>query len=389
MRIAGLPGLRAFAIVGAAGAALVLTGCGTGGAPNNSAVTVSGSTLAIYASQPPGTVDSVSADVLDAERLAFKQSGAKAGHFALRLHVVHGDEVSADARQAVSDNTAIAYLGEIPPGTSGVSVQITNELGLLEVSPTDTSVFLTRATPAVKGSPQHFFPSHVNFNETFGRVVPTTAAEAKALVTRMKHQGVKTLTVADDGTDYGASVAQEVCTDASGAGLTVSASASGADAMFYGGLPDKTATGMLDSVINGSPKVKLYASSALYDDQFVSGLSSAAQGALTVSAPGFMTGSLDAAGQSFVQAFKRTYGHAPAPQAIFGYEAMKAVVATLVKAGTHAASRSTVVGDFRDLTRSAADSALGAYTLNGGDTNIAPFIFAGVSGGKLIPRAQG
>jgi ABC-type branched-subunit amino acid transport system substrate-binding protein len=368
----------------------VLAGCGTGGAPNNSAVTVAGSTLAIYASQPPGLAnDPVAADVLDAERLAFKQTGEKAGKFSLQLHVVHGTEVSDDARQVISDNTAIAYLGEIPPGTSGVSVQITNELGLLQVSPTDTSVFLTRATPAVKGSPLHFFPANGNFKETFARLVPTTAAEANAIVARMKGQGVKKLGISDDASDYGASVAQEVRSDATAAGIAVTGLASGADAFFYGGLPGAVATKALDTAASTAPSAKLYASSALYDDAFVGGLSSGAQSALTVSAPGFMPGKLDAVGKSFVTAFKAAYHHTPAPQAIFGYEAMRAIVATLTQAGAHAASRSTVVGDFRQLKRSAADSAIGAYTINGGDSNIASFVFAGVTGGKLVPRAHG
>jgi ABC-type branched-subunit amino acid transport system substrate-binding protein len=321
--------------------------------------------------------------------MAFSQSGGKAGKFKLQLRVIHAQEVSDVARQVVSDNNAIAYLGEIPPGTSGVSVQITNELGILQVSPTDTSVFLTRPTPAVKDSPLHWYPANSSFKETFGRVVPTTAAEASAIVARMKSQGAKTITVADDGTDYGASIAQEVRSDAGGSGLTVSSSASGADAMFYGALPGKTATGMLDSVANGSPRLKLYASSALYNDQFVAGLSGAAQRALTVSSPGFMPGKLDSVGQKFVSAFKSAHGHTPAPEAIFGYEAMRAVIATLVAAGSHAAERSTIVADFRQLKQSATQSAVGAYTINGGDTDISPFVFAGVTGGKLVPSAQG
>jgi ABC-type branched-subunit amino acid transport system substrate-binding protein len=388
VRVAGLLGPRALTVAGACAVALAVAGCGTTGAPSNAAVTISGSTLVIYAAQPAGG-DPVAGDVLAAERMAFSQSGGKAGNFKLQLRVIQAKEVSDAARQVVSDNDAIAYLGEIPPGTSGVSVQITNELGILQVSPTDTSVYLTRPTPAVKDSPLHWYPANSSFKETFGRVVPTTAAEASAIVARMKSQGAKTITVADDGTDYGASIAQEVRSDASGAGLTVSSSASGADAMFYGALPGKTATGMLDSVANGSPKLKLYASSALYNDQFVSGLSGAAQRALTVSSPGFMPGKLDAVGQKFVSAFKSANGHAPAPEAIFGYEAMRAVVATLVAAGSHAAERSTVVTDFRQLKQSATQSAVGAYTIKGGDTDIAPFVFAGVTGGKLVPAAQG
>lgn len=371
--------------------ALALAGCGAAGSASNAAATITGTTLSIDASQPPGSGGGrVAADVLDAERLAFSQSGGKVGAFHLGFHVVHAREVSADARDAISDKTAIAYLGEIGPGTSGVSVQITNELGLLQVSPTDTAVYLTRSTPAVGGAPLHFYPSHSSYQETFARVVPTTAAEAKALVARMRTQGVKRLDVSDDGSDYGRAIAAEVRSDAPAAGLTVQASASGADGVFYGGLPGTSATRALDSAASAAPSAKLFASSALYDDTFVAKLSSAAQSALTVSAPGFYPSSaLDAVGKQFVSTFTRHYRHAPVPQAIFGYEAMRAVLAVLAEAGRHASSRQVVVSDFRALKRSASQSALGAYALSGGDTNIARFVFARVSGGRLVVRASG
>ena len=339
--------------------ALVVAGCGSTTASSNSAVTVSGSTLTIYASEPPGdSGGQVASDVLDAERLAFSQSGAKVGQYHLRFAVAHGDEVSADARKAVSDQTSIAYLGEIGPGTSGVSVQITNELGLLQVSPTDTAIYLTHATPAVKGAPRHFYPSHSNFGETFARVAPTTAAEAKAIVARIQGEGIKTLAIDDDGSQYGASIAQEVRSDASAAGLTVASTTAGAGAVFFGGLPGTVATHALDAAATAAPHARLFAPSALYDE-------------------------------GFVTSFQSHYHHTPAPQAIFGYEAMRAVIAALRQAGTHAAVRQAVVADFRSLKRSAGQSAIGAYTMHDGDISIAPFVFATVSGGRLVPRAAG
>lgn len=387
MRRVGLVRARVAAL-GAPLAALALTACGSsGGAPSNSAVTVSGKTLSIYAAQPPGNAGQAAADVFDAERLAFRQSGGHSGSFTLRLHAVNAPTVSQQARDAISDTTAIAYLGEIDPGTSGVSVQITNELGLLQVSPTDTAVYLTQATPTVPGSPLHFYPSHSSFQRTFARVVPTTAAEAKVLVKRMGAEHVSRLDVADDGSDYGRSVAAEVRQDAQAAGITVSSSASGANGMFYGGMPGSAATHALDAAAGAAPSARLFASSALYDDTFVGGLSAAAQKALTVSAPGFMPGSQSAKARQFVSAFRATYGHEPAPQAIFGYEAMQALLAVLDEAGAHAASRSTVVDDFRGLRN--RSSVLGTYSINGGDTSIAPFVLASAQGGRLVPRAAG
>ena len=370
--------------------ALLVAGCGGSAGTNNEAVTVAGATLSIYASQPPhGAGGQAAGDVVDAEHLAFDASDQKVGPYRLAFHVIDDDEVSADARQAVSDKTSIAYLGEVVPGTSGVSVQITNELGLLQVSPTDTAAYLTRAVPQVKSSPGHFYPAHSDFHATFARVVPTTLEEATALVARMRQVDVKTLDVGDDGSEYGVSVAAEVRSAAAGAGITVSSSPSGSDGVFYGGEPGAAATRALDAAAAAAPQAKLFAPSALYDDTFVAGLSSAAQKALTVSSPGFLPADLDAAGRQFQRTFQSTYHHAPAPEAIFGYEAMRAVLATLTEAQSHVAVRQIVVRDFRDLTRSPGDSALGAYTINGGDTNIHPFVFADVAGGKLVPRAAG
>jgi branched-chain amino acid transport system substrate-binding protein len=391
VRAVGLSALRVPLLTGCVvTVSLLVAGCGGTQGTNNEAVTVSGATLSIYASQPHGDSGGQAAgDVVDAERLAFDASDGKVGPYRLALHVIDDDEVSTDARQAVSDKTSIAYLGEVVPGTSGVSVQITNELGLLQVSPTDTAAYLTRAVPQVKNSPTHFYPAHSDFHATFARVVPTTLDEAKALVTRMQKIGVKTLDIGDDGSEYGVSVAAEVRGAAAAAGITVSSSPSGADGVFYAGEPGAAATRALNAAATAAPQAKLFAPSALYDDTFVAGLSSAAQQALTVSSPGFLKADLDPAGRQFERTFQSTYHHAPAPEAIFGYEAMRAVLATLSEAGGHVAVRQIVVRDFRDLTRPATDSALGAYTISGGDTNIAPFVFANVTGGKLVPRAAG
>jgi hypothetical protein len=401
VRLVGLSGGRGVALA-ACVSAVVLSGCSAEPSDNNEAVTVSGSTLAIYAAHPAaGAGGQAAADVYDAEQLAFKQSGAKVGTFTLAWRPVSGKLTSDEARTAVSDNTAIAYLGEIVPGSSGVSLQITNELGLLQISPTDTAAYLTQkvsagsgASSALTHSPGHWYPASSNFHQTFARVVPTTAQEAKALVARMQSQHVSSLTVDDDGSDYGVTVAAEVKAAASTAGITVSAgsSPSGAGAYFYGAsvasaAEQAQAVKALDAAASADPQAKLFAPSGLYDDTFVAQLSAAAQSQLTVSSPGFTSAQLDGPGIAFVQAFQKAYGHTPAPEAIFGYEAVQALVATLKEAGSSANIRNAVVTDFRSLKRS--QSAIGSYAISDGDTSITPFVMATVSGGKLVPHAQG
>jgi branched-chain amino acid transport system substrate-binding protein len=351
----------------------------------NSAVSVTGSTLTIYASQ--GAQDApagqAATDVLDAEQLAFGQNGSKVGKFTVSFVKLDGAKLSDNPRTAVQNQSAIAYLGEIEPGTSQVSVEITNELDLLQVSPTDTAAYLTQATPAVPGAPGTYYPSSSSYHETFARVVPTTAQEAQAIVAEMQSLHLSKLYVADDGQPYGATIAQEVRADAPGKGLTVQSSPSGADAVFYGGNTVAAATAAVDRAADASPGAKLFVPSALYDNTFVSGLSATAQHNLYVSSPGFTASTLTPAGKQFEAAFASTFGHSPAPEAIFGYEAMSAVLAVLKEAGSAADNRATVVADFRSIKD--RQSVLGTYSIVNGDTTIAPFIFAHVRGGALVP----
>jgi branched-chain amino acid transport system substrate-binding protein len=375
---------RAISLWAIGAVALAVAGCGT---QTSSSVSVTGTKLTIYTSQPPGTASQTTTDVLDAERLAYDQAPShQAGKLRIDLAPpLHGAEISDNGRTAIQDKTAIAYLGELVPGTSGVSVQINNQQGLLEVSPVDTAVYLTQPSAAVSGSPGHFYPSSSTFHQTFARVVPTTAQEAKALVGEMNSLRLTKLALSSDGSPYGDSIVSEVRSDAPTAGLSVVSGAAGADAVFYAGAPGAAATKALDQAAATNPSAKLFAPSALYDDSFVAGLSPAAQRNLYVSSPGFAPTALSAAGRRFVAAFTAKYGHAPAPQAIFGYEAMTEVLYVLGQEGANADSRADMVSSFRTL-KDPPKSVLGTYSIVGGDTNIAPFIFGRPVGGKLVAR---
>ncbi|HWE07964.1 MAG TPA: hypothetical protein VG325_01340 [Solirubrobacteraceae bacterium] len=370
------------AVLGALGVA----GCSS---QTNSVVSVTGSTLTIYGSRGGGGPGSVGGqtvtDVLDAEQLALRQNGSTVGKYSVSFVKLAGATPSDDARTAVQNQSAIAYLGEIQPGTSQVSVEITNELDLLQVSPTDTAVYLTQATPAVPGAPGKYYPSSSSYHETFARVVPNTAQEAKAIVSEMQALHLTKLYAdpSGDGQPYGKSIALEVRQDAPAQGLTLVSSPSGADAVFYGGNSASAATPALDRAADASPAAKLFVPSALYDTTFASGLSATAQRNLYVSSPGFTSRTLTPAGKQFQSSFASAYGHAPAPEAIFGYEAMSAVLAVLKEAGSAADSRGIVVSDFRAIKN--RSSALGTYSIQNGDTTIAPFVFAQYRAGALVP----
>ena len=283
--------------------------------------------------------------MLDAERLAWNQSSHTVGSFALKLSIVRGSSISDQARTVIQDQTTIAYLGEVVPHSSYASLGITNALDLLQVSPTDNAVELTQATPAVPGAPDVYYESLSAYGQTFARIVPTSALEAKAQVQEMQALGVTKLYVADDGSPYGAAIAYAMKHDLSG-GISLASSQAEADGIFYGSASESGAARFFAAAAAANPSAKLFGPSALADPSFPTELSSAVR-SLYISAPGFLKRDLTPAGTSFVANFTSTYGHAPVAQAIFGYEAMSAVLAVLKEAGSSANSRSTVVKDFQ------------------------------------------
>ena len=360
-----------------------LAGCTSSGS-GSAAVTASGRTLTIYLSAAQTSQPQVAADVLDAERLAYLDSPGGAGGFQLTVKTLQG-QISDLARTAIQDSSAIAYLGEVVPHSSYASFGITNALDLLQVSPTDTALELTQSTPAVPGAPDSYYQSLSTYGQTFARVVPTSGREARAQVQEMQALGVRRLYVDDDGGPYGAAIANALKSDAAGK-FTVVGSETGADAVFYGTNSVAAATRFFDKAAASTPSVKLFGPSALYDPAFAGGLAPAVRN-LVISTPGFLDADLPQAGTKFLSEFRSRFSHAPMPQAIFGYEAMSAVLAVLREAGSQANNRSTVVHDFLGLTN--RQSVLGTYSMDSrGDTNIAPFVFSRLERGKLVPFAQ-
>jgi ABC-type branched-subunit amino acid transport system substrate-binding protein len=196
---------------------------------------------------------------------------------------------------------------------------------------------------------------------------------------------VTRLYVANDGGPYGAAIANALKHDVSGK-ITLASSQAGADGIFYGSNSPAGAEHYFTRAAAANPSAKLFGPSALSDPGFASGLPASVR-SLYISAPGFLGQDLTPAGSKFVSAFKAAYGRDPVAQAIFGYEAMSAVLAVLQEAGVHANNRATVVHDFLSIKN--RQSALGTYSMNSnGDTSIAPFVFSRLQRGRLVPFAQ-
>jgi ABC-type branched-subunit amino acid transport system substrate-binding protein len=378
---------RALARRGAACVALasVVAGCsasGSGG--SSSAVIAKGRVLTIFVSEPADlSSNPVARDVVDAERLAYDQESHQVSHYGLQLVRLGGHVLSDNARFAIQKQSAIAYLGELAPGNSEETVGITNAQQVLQVSPTDTALELGQATSAVPGSPTHFFESWGTYGRTFGRVVPTSGQEAKAIVAEMSSMGAGGVYVADDGSNYGKAIAAAVRSDAGAASIRISDSESGAAAIFYGAESPAAGARFFNSAAKSVPSALLFGSSSLDTPAFLTALTPAVKH-LYITTPGIWRSDLSAAGRSFATAFARAFHHQPAGQAIFGYAAMSAVLHTLAEAGAAANNRATVTHDFLRLNLSS--SVLGPFKIDSaGNTSLDAFVLNRLSAGALVP----
>ncbi len=385
-----LTGFRALASAGAAGlAALAVAGCSANSSSSSSksGVTITGHTLRIYLSEPSDLASNgVAQDVIHAEQMAFSAHHSEVSDYNVLLQPTRHSKLSANARAAIVDPTAIAYLGEIAPGGSDQSVGITNALDLLQVSPTDNALELTQRTAAVSGGPKSFFESWSTYGRTLARMVPNGSEEASAQTAEMKSLGVKRLYVSDDGSDYGRAIAAAVRSDAQAAGLTVEPSVGEeVNGYFYGAESSAPAAKFFNHIA-GMANAKLFGPSSLNTSTFAAALSGTAAKHMYVSIPGYLPKDLPAAGRAFISGFRTAYGHAPNVEAIFGFEAMSALLRVLEKEGAHANDRTSVVNGFLDQRK--VPSVLGTYSFDSaGNTSLNGFVFARVSGGKLVPFA--
>ena len=196
-----------------AGAAVTTMGASRCGGSGTTTVTVTGNTVTIYASAPRTAAGPLASDVGDAEQLALSQFGSKVAGTTIRFIQLHRKPTD-NARTAIQDKSAIAYLGELQPGVSAGSMGITNDQDLLQVSPTDTALELTHTTPVVPGAPNNYYEARGTYGRTFARVVPSSAAEARAQASVMRSLHVKKLYVTNDSSPYGKAIAYAVRQDA-------------------------------------------------------------------------------------------------------------------------------------------------------------------------------
>jgi len=365
--------------------------------------------VTIYSSLPlQGATRPQSVDVNKGMDLALKSAGNKAGSCTITFKKLDDataqagqwdpGATSANARKAAQDKSAVAYLGEFNSGASAISIPITNDAGLQQISPANTALELTKNPgPAGKGAPAKYYPSG---KRTYARVVPADHIQGAALADWMQQLGVKKLYVTNDKQVYGVGVAKTTADAAKLHGIEVLGNegidpkapnyrslaakikSAGADAFFFGGIVDNNAVQLYKDVGKALPNAKLFGDDGVAITTFTKPLPKDIQSRSYITVATIDPKDYPPEGQKFFKDFSSTYGGKPETYAIYGYEAMALALDAMKRAGDKCNDKAAVSAEVYKTKDK--KSVLGEYSIDkDGDTTLNDFGRYLVKGGAL------
>jgi branched-chain amino acid transport system substrate-binding protein len=318
-------------------------------------------------------------------------------------------QTKANAREVAQDDSAIAYIGEFNSGASANSIPTLNEANILQVSPSNTALGLTKSGEGAEpGEPEKYYPAQTR---TYGRVVPIDTIQGAAQASYMEKEGVTKVYILDDNEVYGKGVAAntksaiEENTDIEVVGedswdgkaanyraLADKIKASGADGVFTGGIIDNNAPQLYKDIHAAVPEAKLFGPDGVATVDFTKEIPPEVQAQTFLTAPTVSPDELPPAGQEFYDNFSKEYGE-PAdeidPYAIYGYEAANVILdcieenAGSIDPENIEDGRQAIIDCF--FATENRESPLGTYSIDDdGDTTLTTYGAYVAKGGKLV-----
>jgi branched-chain amino acid transport system substrate-binding protein len=365
---------------------------------------ISGGTVSVYTSLPRhGVSRAAGAAVAAGQRLALADAGGRAGGLRVRLVGLDSTEagdrlwdpglVNANAERAADDDTTIAYLGELDYGASAVSVPITNDAGILQVSPGDGLTSLTLEPPGrPRAGPARYYPTGVR---NFLRLVPNDLLQVETMLEQIRAEGGERLAVVFDSEIYGRELAAQIVARARRDGqepvsseeysgrvedipdLARSLAEGNPDAVVFAGVADRGIGRLLAAIDAEMPGIPVFATSGmLVRDRPIP----AAPWLVEAYTPFRPAALLPRWGRRILRRVRQRDGvHVARPEAVYGYEAMRLVLNAIADAGP---DRSRVIASALAIRR--RGSPLGAYEVRAtGDVDEDRFAIYTLLGGRF------
>jgi len=297
---------------------------------------------------------------------------------------------ATNGRLYASNKSVIGVIGTFNSGCAKIIVPILNRVKLGMVSPANTNPGLTKKWDP--GEPQKYYPTGVR---NYARVVATDDIQGPADAMWSKSVGIKKVFVLNDKQTYGFGVASSYRSAAKKLGINVvgfqgwdakqssyealanSIKASGATAVFLGGIACNNGAKLMQDIKAVNPKITLQMPDG-FSDPGANG--SVANGAY-ISVAGAPPSALTGAGATFVKSFGKSVGAVPNPYAAYGAQAMLVMLQAIAKGG---GDRAKTTSGLFGLT--VTNGILGNFTINAtGDTNLTQITIYKQNGKNLIP----
>ena len=374
--------------------------------------TTASKNVTVFSSLPlQGATRGNSLDVQRGATLALEQRNAKAGECTVSYKKLDDSTAqagqwdagatSANARRVAQNEDAIALIGEFNSGASAISIPITNEAGILQVSPSNTALELTKdAGKDDKGAPEKYYPAG---ERTYGRVVPADHIQGSAQAEWMKEVGVKKLYTLDDKQVYGVGVAKTTRDAAKLNGIEVVGSdsidpkapnyrslaakikGSGADAVFFGGITANNGVQLYKDLGAALPDATLWGPDGVAESAFTNDLPADIAQRTYITVATINPKDYGPKGQKFFKDFRAKYNQKVIqPYAIYGFEAMDVVLDSMDRAGSKCNDRQAVIDEF--FNTKGKEGVTGTYDIDkDGDVTLSQFGRHRIANGELTP----
>jgi branched-chain amino acid transport system substrate-binding protein len=368
--------------------------------------------VTIYSSLPrQGSGRPQTLDLESGIKLAREQRNGKAGPCTVSYKALDDSTAqagqwdpgatSANARRVSQDENSIAVLGEFNSGASAISIPIYNEAGILQVSPANTAVELTKDSgPTVKGEPDKYYPTG---KRTYGRVVAADHIQGSALTEWMKERDVKNLYILGDKQVYGEGVAQASqdaakLNDIEVAGrdsidpkaanyrsLAQKIKGTGADAVVFGGITQNNAVQLFKDLGAALPDATLWGPDGVAESAFTNDLPKDVADRTFITVATINPKDYGPRGQKFFRDFRAKYKKKIIqPYAIYGFEAMDVVMDAMERAGDKCNDRQAVIDEY--FATKDFEGVTGTFDVDkDGDVTSRTFGRHLVVGGELSP----
>ena len=357
----------------------------------------SGSPQFIVASDLPlqGSSRAQTIEMTKAISFEFKHAGYKAGKYTVGYQSCDDStaqagkwdpaKCSANAGNYSRDSSVIGVIGTFNSGCAEIEVPILNRAGLAEISPANTYIGLTHK-PALPGEPNKYYPTG---KRNYARVVAADDFQGSADALLMQQLHVKSVYILNDKEAYGfgvASAVRNVIAGSKSLGIKVAGfaawdpkassyqdiaskiSASGADAIYLGGLECENGGKLIKDLRAGNATAKLIAPDGFSSFSSTIKDAGAASNGMYISIAGEPYKNLPPAGKAFAQAFGKSIGEAASkvnPYSNYGATATIVLLDAIAKSG---GTRGTVTSHI--YGSSFTNTPIGNFALNAnGDTN--------------------